>query len=67
MKKVGMFNCYGNVDELVGRYVGCFRHINCHGPNIGLVTKVRAWKGVGQECNLGVTFTFSGMQENARE
>jgi hypothetical protein len=24
-----MFNCYGNVDELMGLYnVGCFRHIN---------------------------------------
>jgi len=23
-----MFNCYGNVDELVGPHVGCLRHIN---------------------------------------
>jgi hypothetical protein len=23
-----MFSCYGNVDELMGLYVGCFRHIN---------------------------------------
>jgi hypothetical protein len=23
-----MFSCYGNVDELVGPYVGCFKHIN---------------------------------------
>jgi hypothetical protein len=28
----------------------------CHDPNFGFVTKVRAWKGVGQECNLKVTF-----------
>jgi hypothetical protein len=27
-KKVGMFNSYGNVDELVGPYVGCLTHIN---------------------------------------
>jgi len=23
-----MFSCYDNVDELMGLYVGCFRHIN---------------------------------------
>jgi len=23
-----MFNCYGNVDELVGPHVGCLKHID---------------------------------------
>jgi hypothetical protein len=27
-KKVKTFSCYDNVDELVGPYVGCLRHIN---------------------------------------
>jgi hypothetical protein len=27
-KKVGTFSCYDNVDELVGLYVCCFRHMN---------------------------------------
>jgi hypothetical protein len=31
------------------------------------VTKARAWKGVGQECNSGVTFTFLGVRESVRE
>ncbi len=26
--KARMFSCYGNVDELVGFYVGRFKHIN---------------------------------------
>jgi len=26
-----------------------------------------AWKGEGQECNLGITFTLSGMRKNVRE
>lgn len=33
----------------------------CHDPNLGLTTKGRAWKGVGWECNLGVTFTLPRM------
>jgi hypothetical protein len=40
---------------------------NCHNPNLGLVTKVRAWKGVGRECNPKVTFTFPRVQESVRE
>jgi hypothetical protein len=31
------------------------------------MTKVKAWKGAGQECNLEITFTFRGMQETVRE
>jgi len=31
------------------------------------VTKVRAWKGVGQKCNPRVTFTLPGMQMSVRE
>jgi len=27
-KKVGTISCYDNVDELVGLYVCCFRHMN---------------------------------------
>ncbi len=28
---------------------------NAHDPSLGLVTKARAWKGVGQECNPRIT------------
>jgi len=38
----------------------------CHNLNLVLMTKARAWKGVGQKCNLGVTFTLSRMQESVR-
>jgi len=43
----------------------CLRY--CHNFNLGLATKTKAWKGVGRECNLGVTFTLLGMQVNVRE
>ncbi len=39
----------------------------CHDPNFSLTTKIRAWKGVGRECNLGVTPTLPGVQKNVRE
>jgi hypothetical protein len=32
----------------------------CRNPNLGLVTKARACKGVGQEGSLGVTFHVLG-------
>ncbi len=40
---------------------------NCHNPSLGHVTKVRAWKGAGRECNPEVTFTFSRVQGSVRE
>jgi hypothetical protein len=33
----------------------------CHNPSIGFVTKAKAWKGVGQKCNPGITFGLLGM------
>ncbi len=36
-------------------------------PQLGFMTKVRAWKGAGQKCNPKITFTLLGMQENVRE
>jgi len=35
-------------------------HQMCHNPNLGLVTKVRACEGAGQESSLGVTFHAPG-------
>jgi hypothetical protein len=34
---------------------------------LGSRPKQGAWKGVGQERNLGITFTFLGVQKNVRE
>ncbi len=39
----------------------------CHDLNLELMTKVRAWKGAGRECNLRVTFTFLGMGKSVKE
>jgi hypothetical protein len=39
----------------------------CYDPSLGLVTKTRAWKNVGRECNLGVTFTLLRVQGSVRE
>jgi hypothetical protein len=41
--------------------------IICHDPSLGFTTKTRALKGVGWECNLGITFTLSEMWMNVRE
>jgi hypothetical protein len=30
---------------------------------LGSMTKARAWKGVGQKCNMGLTFTLARVQE----
>jgi len=38
-----------------------------HDHNLGLATKARAWKGVGQECNLRITFTLLGLWENVKD
>jgi len=38
-----------------------------HNPSLGFVTKARACKGAGQECNMGVTFTLLGVRESVRE
>jgi hypothetical protein len=42
-------------------------YFQCHNPSLGLVTKARAWKGVGQKCNLRITFTFLKVWENVRD
>jgi len=39
----------------------------CHDPNLGLATKARAWKGVSQKSNKGITFTFLGVRKSVRE
>jgi len=41
--------------------------IICHDLNLRLTTKTKALKGVGWECNLGITFTLSGVWMNVRE
>jgi hypothetical protein len=42
-------------------------HIFYYDSSLGLTTNAMAWKGVGQECNLGVTLTLSRMQKSMRE
>ncbi len=44
-----------------------FNKKGCHNLSLGFAIKGRAWKGVGQECNMGVTFTLSRVQESVRE
>jgi hypothetical protein len=39
----------------------------CRNPNLGLVTKARACKGVGQEWAQELHFMFQGVQESVRE
>jgi hypothetical protein len=39
---------------------------SCHDLSIGLVTKKKAWKGVGWNCNLGVTFILLGVWKSVR-
>jgi hypothetical protein len=39
----------------------------CHNPNLGLTTKARAYKGVGQEWAHESHFMLPGMQESVRE
>jgi len=41
-----------------------FSKANCRNPNVGLATKVKACKGVGQKRSLGITFHAPG---NARK
>jgi hypothetical protein len=41
--------------------------LSCHNPNLALVTKARAWKGVGQKCNLKITFTLLKVWKTLRE
>jgi hypothetical protein len=38
-----------------------------HNPNLGLITKAKAWKGAGQKCKPRVTFAFLGMWECGKE
>ncbi len=35
-----------------------------HDPNLGLMTKAKAWKGADQKCNLGITFALLRMWKN---
>jgi len=39
----------------------------CHNPSLGLTTKVRAWKGADQKCNLGVAFTLLRVWEDVKQ
>jgi hypothetical protein len=36
----------------------------CHDPNLGFMTKAKAWKGANHECNLGVTFALPRVWRN---
>jgi hypothetical protein len=38
-----------------------------HVTILRLVTKAKTWKGVGQEYNPGVTYTFSKVWESVKE
>jgi hypothetical protein len=33
----------------------------CHDLNLGLMTKTKEWKSVGQKYNPGITFAFLGV------
>ncbi len=44
-----------------------FQHVFCHNPSLGLATKVRDCKVVGQEGSLGVMPHAPGSQESVRE
>jgi len=70
-KTVRTFSCYNNVDELVGPYVGCFRHINglCmffFQENCHLNPKLM-WKGINisiqkrQDHNTKNTYPYQGL------
>jgi hypothetical protein len=39
----------------------------CYDLNLGPVTKARSWKGVGQKCSPGITFTFPRVWESLKE
>jgi hypothetical protein len=39
-------------------------YVDCHDLNLGFTTKAKAWKGAGQECNLGVTSALLGIWDN---
>jgi len=41
--------------------------INVMTLTLGLWPMQGAWKGVGRKCNLGITFTFSGVQESVKD
>jgi hypothetical protein len=41
--------------RLILNFLHLRKHFLCHNPSLGLVTKVRACRGVGQEGSLGVT------------
>jgi hypothetical protein len=41
--------------------------VRCHDPSLGFITKTRACKGAGQECNPQVTFTFLRVWKSVRE
>jgi hypothetical protein len=43
------------------------QNLQCRDPNLRLMTRARAWKGVGQNCNPRVTFTIPRVQESVRE
>jgi hypothetical protein len=38
-----------------------------HDLNFGFTTKVKAWRGASQKCNLGITFTLLRVQESVRK
>jgi hypothetical protein len=56
--------CSFNIDDGFGPWKlnspFIFEKNLCYDIKFGITIKVRAWKGVGQECNLGVTFALLG-------
>ncbi len=42
-------------------------HMCCHDLNLGFATKAKAWKGVDQKCNLGITLTLTFLKVQESE
>ncbi len=53
-----------NSDKVVEQKHVSLITIKCSDLNLGFATKARACKGVGQKCNMGVTFTLPRLWGN---
>jgi hypothetical protein len=49
-----------NFSMAIGLHVYESWKITCHNPNLGLVTKAKAFKGASQEGSSGITFLVHG-------
>jgi hypothetical protein len=60
---VGYNQCKINDDKGWSHYA-IKHYLLCHDPNLKLMTKAKAWKGAGRECNLRVTFALLRVWRN---